>query len=136
MKSEVAYLFDSETVKEAMDKFSRHGYTAVPVINAAGEYLSTVTEGDFLRYILENDVTTDMACMNTDKLCDISIKRDIHPVHVTESIDSLIELCKTQNFVPVVDDRGMFIGIVTRKDLLCYSISRYEDIKKQLAERV
>ena len=32
----------------------------------------------------------------------------------------LVERASNQNFVPVVDDNGIFIGIVTRKDVLLY----------------
>ena len=31
-----------------------------------------------------------------------------------------VEKITNQNFVPVVDDNGIFIGIVTRKDVLLY----------------
>ncbi len=135
MKSQVAYLIDTMTVRDAMEQFSSHGYTAVPVINSEGVYLETVTEGDFLRYLLANDVTSAMECMNTDLLGDIAVKRDIHAVHVTAALDDLVELCKTQNFVPVVDDRETFIGIVTRKDLICYAVDKCNELKKELAAK-
>lgn len=41
-------------------------------------------------------------------------------------MDQLIEAAMNQNFVPVVDDRGMFIGIVRRQAIIryCYDRSR------------
>ena len=41
-------------------------------------------------------------------------------------MDELIEAAMNQNFVPVVDDRGMFIGIVRRQAIIryCYDKSR------------
>ncbi|MBQ8567885.1 MAG: CBS domain-containing protein [Oscillospiraceae bacterium] len=135
MKSQVAFLYDNITVKSALEDIHLNGYTAVPVINTAGEYVSTVTEGDFLRYMLNNDISGNKELMDTDKLCDIPIKREILPVRVTAALDDLLELAKTQNFVPVVDDRNIFIGIVTRKDLICYSCDRYTEIKKELAAK-
>ena len=53
-------------------------------------------------------------------------KRDYKAVTVTTSMDELIEAAMNQNFVPVVDDRGMFIGIVRRQAIIryCYDKSR------------
>ena len=35
-------------------------------------------------------------------------------------MEDLIDRALNQNFVPVVDDRGFFIGMVTRKDIIKY----------------
>ena len=35
-------------------------------------------------------------------------------------MEDLLELVLSQNFVPVVDDFGRFIGIITRKDVIKY----------------
>ena len=47
---------------------------------------------------------------------------------VTTSMDQLIEAAMNQNFVPVVDDRGIFIGIVRRQAIIryCYDKARTE----------
>ena len=42
------------------------------------------------------------------------------------SVNSLIENVKEHNFVPVVDDRGCFIGIVLRRDTLNFLLEYYE----------
>ena len=35
-------------------------------------------------------------------------------------MENLFDKVMNQNFVPVVDDKKVFIGIVTRKDVLAY----------------
>jgi CBS domain-containing protein len=35
-------------------------------------------------------------------------------------MDELLDSAMQQNFIPVVDDTGSFIGIVTRKDIIRY----------------
>lgn len=40
------------------------------------------------------------------------------PVSVRVSMEELLEQAMRQSFVPVVDDRGAFMGIVTRQSLL------------------
>ena len=34
------------------------------------------------------------------------------------TIDEMIERASNQNYVPVVDDRNVFIGIITRRDII------------------
>ena len=38
-------------------------------------------------------------------------------------MDELYELAMNQNFVPVTDDEGIFIGIVTRKNIIKYFVA-------------
>ena len=38
----------------------------------------------------------------------------------TSKMEDLIDRAMEQNFVPVVDDRGQFIGIITRRDIIGY----------------
>ena len=47
-KVEVEYLYDDFTVRQALEKMCRHGYTAIPVITRDGKYYSTIKEGDLL----------------------------------------------------------------------------------------
>lgn len=42
------------------------------------------------------------------------------PVRITAGMDELLDRVMNQNFVPVVDDLGSFIGIVTRRDIIDY----------------
>lgn len=37
---------------------------------------------------------------------------------ISSTLESLMDLIENQNFVPVVDDNDIFIGIVTRKSVL------------------
>ena len=64
-------------------------------------------------------------------------KRDYKAVTVSTSMDQLIEAAMNQNFVPVVDDRGMFIGIVRRQAIIryCYDKARAEQPAAKPARR-
>lgn len=118
-KSEVAYIFDDDTVRQALEKMEHHRYSSVPIINSSGRYLGAITEGDLLwgmkKLRLDN-------MKETEKIPVMSIPRrlDYKPVHVEASMESLIDLAMSQNFVPVVDDEKRFIGIITRKDIIQY----------------
>ena len=47
-------------------------------------------------------------------------RMDYLPVFVKSNMEDMIDRALNQNFVPVVDDRKMFIGIITRKDIIKY----------------
>ena len=58
--------------------------------------------------------------METDRIRDV-LKMDRNPpVHITATTEELLDHAMAQNFVPVVDDRGCFVGIVTRHDMIRY----------------
>ena len=56
-KCSVAYLTNDQSVRQGLEKMKYHGYTAIPVIDSEGKYVSTVTEGDFLWSITEYETT-------------------------------------------------------------------------------
>ena len=57
-----------------------------------------------------------------------SVERRIpfKPVSIDATMEDLVQMAMNQNFVPVVDDRGFFIGMVTRKDIIKYCYSKLE----------
>lgn len=122
-KSNVAYLYDDCTFRQGLEKMRHHGYTAIPVISRDGQYSGIVSEGDFLWRMLDTpdapDAVFSMKDMERLRIRDI-LKADRPPVGITVSMEHLVASAMNQNFVPVVDDLGNFIGIVTRKDIICY----------------
>ena len=123
-KSSVAYLYEDCTFRQGLEKMRHRGYAAIPVISRDGRYVGTVSEGDFLWRILEpgasgQDGSFSMRDMERLQIRDI-LKSDRPPVRITVSMEDLVTSAMKQNFVPVVDDLGSFIGIVTRKDIIRY----------------
>ena len=124
-KSSVAYLYDDFTFRQGLEKMRHHGYTAIPVISRDGQYVGTVSEGDFLWLILEvnqdEESVFSMREMEQLHVHDI-IHGDHHypSVRITVSMEELLNSAMNQNFIPVVDDYNFFIGIVTRKDIIRY----------------
>ena len=53
------------------------------------------------------------------------LRKNFNPaVRIDVTMDELLERAMQQNFVPVVDDTGTFIGIVTRQDIIKYFINK------------
>ena len=123
-KSKVAFLYDDFTFRQGLEKMRHHGYTAIPVISRSGQYVGTVSEGDFLWHLLQN-VQDDTQVLTMKEVETLQVRdilgADKYPcVHITVSMDDLLASAMNQNFIPVIDDLGNFIGIVTRKDIIRY----------------
>jgi len=118
-KANTVYLYEDNTLRQALQKLKHHGYTAVPVINRNGEYVGTLSEGDLLWSILDHSLYSDNA-RERYHVRDILKSRQNKAVNINAAIEDLIELSMNQNFVPVIDDRNIFIGLATRKDILNY----------------
>ena len=118
-KANVAYIYDHNTVRQGLEKMKHYGYTATPVIDRDGRYVGTVTEGDFLWKLTEQNAWETHAQERLN-VRDIIQRSHNPPVNVNASLEDLLLQAMKQNFVPVVDDLGSFIGIVTRRDILQY----------------
>lgn len=124
-KSRVACLEDDSTVRQALEKMRYHGYNALPVIDAEGRYVGTVTEGDFLWYLVLRSGRFGMRALEQTQVRDL-LRPDWNPaVRADTDMAALLEKVEERNFAPVVDDRGCFIGLVTRKDVLAFFAQRY-----------
>ena len=95
------------------------GFHWLAIINRDGEYVGTLTEGDLLWAIKNHD---GLNLKETESMMVSEIPRHSHntPVCVTTDIDDLVAKSLDQNFVPVIDGRNKFIGIITRKNIIKY----------------
>jgi CBS domain-containing protein len=139
-KSRVAYLYDDCTFRQGLEKMRHHGYTAIPVISRSGQYVGTASEGDFLWSILsdgrEAQKTFSMKDMEQLQIHDILRGNYYPPVRITVSMEELVHSAMNQNFIPVVDDLGNFIGIVTRKDIIRYFSDLKDAAEPQLLQKI
>lgn len=123
-KSKVAYLYDDETLRQALEKMENHRYSAIPLISRkTGEYIGTVTEGDLLwdikgRYDLSLKVAEDIPVREVER------NRDNLPVSAEADMEDLLSKVMNQNFVPVIDGMNHFIGIITRRDVILYLMNK------------
>lgn len=118
-----------DTIREAMGRMESSGYSALPILDKDGSYCGVLTEGDLL-WALKRLCVTDLRQTEEHGISEITPRRQIHPVTVDTPVENLISVAAEQNFVPVVDDKGAFIGIVTRSRLLKY----FQDICSKLPD--
>ena len=114
-----AHLYDDYTIRQALEKLEGSGYNTVPILSRRGEYRGTLTEGDLL-WALKNACYMDMRQAEARRIGEMVRRKDYIPVRVTTDMHELVRRAIHQNFVPVVDDKEAFIGIVTRGDIIKY----------------
>ena len=118
-KAMCAFLYDDFTIRQALEKMEAAGYKALPILNRRGEYRGTISEGDLL-WAMKNLCYMDMRQAEAHRIVEITRRKNYLTVKVTTSMQDLIDKATHQNFVPVVDDKDTFIGLVTRKAIIQY----------------
>jgi len=115
-KDEVTYLYADSTIRQGLEKMKFHRYSALPVITKEGVYVGCISEGDFLWYIMEHDLKE----AEEESILKI-IRPQFNPAaSIQISITDLLTKAKQQNFIPIIDDRHIFIGMITRRDIIDY----------------
>ena len=124
-KSLVEYIPSDATVRQAYEKMRYHSYVAIPVLDDEGMYVGTLRKDDVYRYFTDRGAA-DFKSAEKDRIkesLDVSYSR---PLYHNSKIEDMIEGVREHNFVPVVDDRGCFIGIILRRDVLDFLFDYYK----------
>ncbi len=122
-RSEVGFLYEDFTIRQGLEKLKRSGFTALPVVTRKNQYIGTVSEGDFLWYLIQNPEKGPITSQPIQALENVTVREVLvldrnPPLRITALVSELVLSAMNQNFVPIVDDLGSFIGIVTRKDII------------------
>jgi len=125
-KSLVEYITTDSTVRQAFEKMHFHRYTAIPVLDGDGRYVGTLRNDDIFKYFLESG-SFDKVLAEDNLVTDILDTGYSRPLPHNTSIQTLIESVKEHNFVPIVDDRGCFIGLILRRDILNFLLKYFKD---------
>lgn len=128
-KSLVEYITADSTVRQGFEKMRFHRYVAIPVLDGDGRYVGMLRNDDILQYFLS---VSDFNMRAAEKalvgnIIDPSYSR---PLYHNSTMEELFELVKEHNSVPVVDDRGCFIGIVLRRDVMNFLLKYYDPEKR------
>ena len=123
-KSLTSYIDRDQTLRQALEKMRYHGYTAIPVLNSLGEYVGTLSEGDFLWSMVDRG-ESELRKQENVSVADIIREDKFPPLRIDSGMAQVVLDLMERNFAPVVDDRGKFVGIVTRRDVMKYLSEEY-----------
>ena len=132
-KSDVAYIFEDETLRQTVEKMEHRKFSCIPILNKEGKYTGTISERDLLWGIKRLNINiTDLKQMEDVSIMAIPRRATYKPVHADADMENLLDRAINQNYVPVIDDKGSFIGIITRKEIIKYC---YKEMKELSALR-
>lgn len=122
-KKDVVFLPTNCSVEFALDVMEKNAYSAIPVINDKGKYVGTITEGDLL-WAMRNNPGLTFETANRFAIKDVQRNRKVQPAGINEPLEHIVELSKSQNFVPIMDDNGVFIGLITRQEVIDFLLKK------------
>ena len=124
-KQDLMYVYDDFTLRQTLEKWENNRYASIPILNRRGEYVGTLTEGDIL-WGLKRYHGLDLEGAEDPPTPRLERRRDFRPATANTGGDQRVEAAMNQNFVPVVDDRGVSSGSVRRQAIIkyCYDKSR------------
>lgn len=126
-KASLVYLNSDVTIRQALEKMRVHRFTSIPVVNHKdGTYVGSIAEGDLL-YNLIKEESVSIKELEDKYITSIIRPKYMPAMKADTSIDELIELITIQNYVPIVDDRNILMGIITRKSAMKYLVNKIKD---------
>lgn len=132
-KANCTYIYDDFTIRQALERMEQNRFASIPILKRSGEYVGTITEGDLL-WAIKNNYMMSMKDAESRPVMEVSRRKDYTPVTVTTNPRELLSMAVDQNFVPMVDDKQSFIGIVTRQKIMQYCLDQY--LQERLPEPV
>ena len=130
-KSDVAYIFENETLRQTLEKMEHRKFSCIPLLSLDGKYKGSISEGDLLWGMKNLNITDMKTAEEAESISIMAIPRraTYKAVHADSDMEDLLDKAINQNYVPVVDDQGYFIGIITRKEIIKYC---YKELKKYI----
>jgi len=114
-KHKMFYVEDGVSVRETLQKLKEHKIDGMPVLSG-DRYAGLITKHAIYEAAFDSDLSKEEFLDNV-KVGSIVIKKDNTTVETDVFEDTLLKV-KDVPLVPVVDEKGNCLGIVTRFDVL------------------
>jgi CBS domain-containing protein len=149
MTTDVVTIHDSYGYKEIVETLADHGLSAVPVVDDDRRVLGVVSEADLLhkmefpgwdphsRLLERKRVRIARDKAGADDAAHLMTAPAV-VVGPNTSVTAAAKLMDDEHVkrLPVVDDAGRIVGVVSRKDLLSLFLRDDEDIRREVVDEV
>ena len=82
-------------------------------------------------WTLKNKFSLDLRAAEDVSIQTVRRRARFEPISIDSNIEDLFSKAMNQNFVPVIDDKQIFIGIVTRKDIMGFCYREFISVKNE-----
>ena len=124
----LAVLIDTHNADHAILLLSQMTYTRGPVVTDEKEFVGTIGLRDILAYQMEQGLSQE-AMADTDIVH--MTKKDVAVVAPDYTLTDVLHKLVDESFLPVVDEDGIFQGIITRKSILKAVNALLHDFSKE-----
>lgn len=124
----LAVLIDSHNADHAILLLSQMTYTRVPVVTDKKEFVGTIGLRDIFAYQMEQELSQEVMA-DTDIVH--MTKKDVAVVAPDYTLTDVLHKLVDESFLPVVDEEGLFQGIITRKSILKAVNALLHDFSKE-----
>lgn len=112
---DLAIFIDTHNSDHVMLLLVNNGFSRVPVLTKDRQYRGTISISDILNYQVKNQLT-DWELNQTD--IGEMVNTKIEAIPMTSSLTHIMHKLVDFPFLPVVNDKNLFVGIITRKSIL------------------
>jgi CBS domain-containing protein len=115
MTGEVLTVLEETTIEDALRILVNNRVTGLPVVNKEGKMVGVVSEYDLLVQLVKKEKPD--AELFKQK---IEFTKEVHSVKGGVALKEIVPMFVNAKFrrLPVVDDSGKLIGIITRRDMM------------------
>lgn len=118
-KASTGWIYDDFSLRQAIEKMTFYGFSSMPIVTGDGLYMGILNQTDILSQIRKKQIIKDID-LEKSYISEIEETKERQAIKCYATEEELIKLITNQNFVPVIDDRGAYIGIITRKKVIEY----------------
>ena len=94
-KSEIAYIYEDDSIRQALEKMEYHKFSAVPLLTRDGKYVGTITEGDML-WGIKNQYNLNLKEAEGISVSTLKRRMDYLPVFVKSNMEDMIDRALNQ----------------------------------------
>lgn len=129
MSTALFTVHEGNRLSEVRALLAEHKIHHAPVVRGQ-RFVGMISANDLLRLSYgdpyKQDPRTTDALLDTQKLTD-AMQEDVRTISPRSAVREAAEILATGGFhsLPVVDDEGTLVGLVTTTDLLRYFVSQY-----------
>lgn len=114
-------------VREAIDILAENKITGLPVIDGDNRLVGIISEKDILIMAYHKITHTCDEVVNSRKVSDV-MTSEVISFRPDDNLADICQVIMSNPFrrVPVVDDDGRLVGLVSRKDIISFAFSKRE----------
>ena len=117
------------TLLDAVKTLTKHHVSGVPVVTRAGELVGFISESSLMDVLFDTDARKAPVTE--------FMNREVYVVESNEPLATAAKMLAMYQIrrLPVVEN-GRFVGVVTRRDLLAYSLTNPEPLSDPLLDLI